>query len=64
MVRRQAGHWRLKAAVCAAIVAWQVYEMATASVFAPNEGNYLRYLIVGCALFGLVLSLVKLSGED
>jgi hypothetical protein len=64
MVRRQSSHWGLKAAVCAAIVAWQVYEMATASVFEPNEGNFLRYLIVGCALFGLVASLVKLSSEE
>jgi uncharacterized membrane protein YjfL (UPF0719 family) len=64
MVRRRAGHWGLKAAVCAAIVAWQVYEMATASVFEPNEGNYLRYLALGGALFGLVASLLKLSAED
>jgi hypothetical protein len=64
MVRRQAGHWGLKAAVCAAIVAWQVFEMASASVIEPNEGNFLRYLIAGCALLGLIVSLQKLGAEN
>ena len=54
-------NWGRWAAVCAAVVVWQIYEIASASVFSPNEGNYLRYLIIGTALFGLVASLVKLS---
>ncbi len=63
MVRQREKHWGLKAAVCAAIVVWQVYDMAKASVFSPSEGGYLRYFIIGAALFGLVASLVKLSAD-
>jgi hypothetical protein len=63
MVRRPGKHWGLKAAACAAIVVWQIYEMASASVLSPSEGNYLRYLAIGAALFGLVASLLKLSAD-
>jgi hypothetical protein len=63
MVQRQGNHWGLKAAACAAIVAWQIYDLAKASAFLSNEGDYLRYLVIGAALFGLVASLVKLSAD-
>jgi hypothetical protein len=63
MVQRPEKNWGLKAAACAAIVIWQIYDMASASVFSPNEGNYLRYLVIGAALFGLVASLVKLTAD-
>lgn len=54
-------HWGLKAAACAAI--WQIYELASASVFEAGEGNLLRYAIIGAALCGLVASLLKLSAD-
>ena len=54
-------NWGLRAAVCAAVVVWQIYEMARASVSSPSEGNALRYLILAAALFGLVFSLLKLG---
>ncbi|MGD0563932.1 MAG: hypothetical protein ABSA66_12655 [Roseiarcus sp.] len=63
MVQRREKNWGLKAAACGAIVIWQIYDMASASVFLPNEGNYLRYLVIGAALFGLVASLVKLTAD-
>ncbi len=63
MVHRREKNWGLKAAACGAIVIWQIYDMASASVFSPNEGNYLRYLVIGAALFGLVASLVKLTAD-
>lgn len=63
MVERTGKHWGLKAAACAAIVVWQIYEMASASVFSPSEGDYLRYLVIGAALFGLVASLLKHSAD-
>ncbi len=63
MVQRPGKHWGLKAAACAAIVVWQIYEMASASVFSSSEGNYLRYIAIGAALFGLVTSLLKLSAD-
>lgn len=61
MASRQQGNWGLKAIACAAVVIWQIYDMASASVLAPNEGNLLRYAVVGAGLVGLVASLVKLS---
>ena len=56
-------HWGLKATACAAIVVWQIYEMANASVFLSNDGGYLRYFVIGAALFGLVASLLKLTAD-
>ena len=64
MVKRQSKNWGLRAALCAAIVVWQIYEMATASVFAPGDASYAHYLIVGVALVGLVASLLKLVVEN
>jgi hypothetical protein len=63
MVKSQSKNWGLRAAFCAAVVAWQVYELATASVFAPGDSGYVNYLIVGVALIGLVASLLKLVVE-
>ncbi len=64
MVKRQSKNWGLRAAFCAAVVVWQVYEMATASVSAPGDAGYVNYLIVGVALIGLVASLLKLVVES
>jgi len=63
MVKRQSKNWGLRAALCAAIVVWQIYEMATASVFAPGDASYAHYLIVAVALVGLIASLLKLVVE-
>ena len=59
MAKREGGHWGVKAALCAAIILWQVCDMATASVLSPADNGYMRYLIVGVALIGLVASLLK-----
>jgi hypothetical protein len=56
-------HWGLKATACAAIVVWQIYEIANASAFMPNDAGYLRYLVIGAALFGLIASLMKLTAD-
>ena len=64
MVKRQSKNWGLRAALCAGIVIWQIYEMATASVFAPGDPSYMHYLIIGVALVGLVASLLKLVVEN
>ena len=63
MVKRESGRWGLKAAVCAAIVVWQIYEMAVASVHASFDVGYASYLIIGLALVGLIASLLKLVTE-
>jgi hypothetical protein len=64
MVRRQSKNWSLRAALCAAVVIWQIYEMATASVFSPGDAGYVHYLVIGVALVGLVASLLKLVVEN
>jgi hypothetical protein len=51
----------MRAAVCAAVVVWQIYESARASLFSSGEGELLRFLILGAALCGLVVSLLKLG---
>ena len=63
MYRRQGSNWGLKAAACAGIVVWQFYEIVNSTVFTPNESNYLRYLAIAAALFGLVASLVKHTSD-
>ena len=63
MVKSQSKNWGLRAALCAAVVIWQIYELATASVFAPGDFGYVDYLIVAVALIGLIASLLKLVAE-
>jgi len=63
MVKSQGKNWGLRAALCGAVVVWQVYQLATAKMFALGESSYVNYLIVGVALIGLVASLVKLVAE-
>lgn len=61
MALRQGSNWDLKAAACAAIVVWQIYDLASASVSSSNDGNLLRYAVIGAGLVGVIASLVKLS---
>jgi hypothetical protein len=63
MVKRESKNWGLRAAACAAVVIWQIYELAAASVFTPGDIGYMHYLIIGVALVGLVASLLKLVVE-
>jgi hypothetical protein len=63
MVKNQSKNWGLRAALCAAVVVWQIYVLATASVSAPGDIGSGTYLIVGVALIGLVASLLKLVVE-
>ncbi len=63
MVERKGKNWGLRAVVFAAIVVWQIYDMARASVFTSNGGDLLRYVVIGAALLGLVASLLKLSAD-
>jgi hypothetical protein len=64
MVKSQSKNWGLRAALCAAVVVWQIYQLATASVFAPGDSGYVNYLVVGVALIGLIASLLKLVVES
>ena len=61
--RQGTQHWGVKAAACAAVVAWQVYELAKDSVFSASEGNLLHYGVIAAALGGLVVSLLRLNAD-
>ena len=61
MPRAQRKNWGMRAAAFAAIIVWQIYESARASLSSSDDGALLRYLIIGAALFGLIVSLVKLG---
>lgn len=61
MVERQGKNWGLRAAICAAVVAWQIYDMVSARLTQSSEGDVLRLFVIGAALFGLIVSLVRLS---
>jgi len=62
--RQGTQHWGLKAAACAAVVTWQIYELAKDSVFAVRESNLPHYILIAAALGGLVVSLLKLGADD
>jgi hypothetical protein len=64
MVKRESKNWGLRAALCAGVIVWQIYEMSSASLFAPSDLGYAHYLIIGAALAGLTASLVKMLVED
>jgi hypothetical protein len=64
MVRHQAKNWGLRATLCAGVVIWEIYQMATTSVMTPGQGGYTGALILGAALVGLVASLLKMSTES
>jgi hypothetical protein len=64
MVSRQGKNWGLRAALCAGVVIWEIYQMATTSVTTPGQGGYVGALILGAALAGLVASLLKMSTES
>ncbi|MGD0188736.1 MAG: hypothetical protein ABSC25_26320 [Roseiarcus sp.] len=61
MLQRSGKNWGLRALGCAAIVVWQIYEMASARVSGSNDDDALRYVVIGAALIGLIASLVRLS---
>jgi len=61
MAERQGKNWGLRAVVCAAVVAWQIYDMVSARLTQSSEGDALRFVVIAAALFGLIVSLVRLS---
>ncbi len=63
MIQGPGKNWGLRAAVCAAVVAWQIGELASARAVFSNESDALRYLVIGAALIGLVASMVKLIAD-
>jgi len=58
MERRQGRHWGFRAALFAAILLWQAYELVSA--FALGDAGGVHYFIFGGALVGLIASLMKL----
>jgi hypothetical protein len=61
MAQPRKKNWGLQGAFCAAVSAWQIYEMAAATEAPQQAVALLQYVALGCALLGLVGALVMLG---
>jgi len=64
LVKRQSKNWGLRAMLFGAVVAWQVFDLASGSVSAPDDAANWHYLVIGAALIGLVTSLLRVVVEE
>ncbi len=63
-VRNSRGKWAKLALMTAAVSAWLVYDMATATESPSPLLGVLQYFLLACALFALVGSLIKLAAAE
>ena len=61
MDRPKTKNWGLQAALCGGVVAWQIYDMATATEAPRQALTLLHYFLIGCGLIGLVGALVMMA---
>lgn len=54
------GNWGRIALVSAAVAVWLIYDMATATEAPRQAVAILQYVLLACALIGLVRSVMKL----
>ncbi len=54
-------NWTLQAILCAGVVAWQGYDLATAVEAQPTALVALQWLLIACGLVGGVGALVMLA---
>ncbi len=54
-------NWGLQVALCAGIVLWQVYDLATATETPPTTLLALQYFAIACGLVGGVGGLVMMA---
>ena len=54
-------NWTLQAILCAGVVAWQGYDLATAVEAQPTALLALQWLLLACGLVGGVGALVMLA---
>jgi hypothetical protein len=53
-------NWGLQVALCAGVVAWQVYDLATATEAPSSALLALQYVLIACGLIGGVGGLVMM----
>jgi multisubunit Na+/H+ antiporter MnhE subunit len=58
------GKWLKLALMTAAVSAWLIYDMATATESPSQLLLILQYFLLACALFSLVGSLIKLASPQ
>jgi hypothetical protein len=54
-------NWGVQAALCAGVVVWQIYEMATATEAPGQALALLQYSLLGCGAVGFIGALVMLA---
>lgn len=54
-------NWGLQVALCAGVVAWQVYDLATATEAPSTALLALQYFLIACGLVGGVGGLVMMT---
>ncbi len=54
-------NWTLQAILCAGVVAWQGYDLATAVEAQPTALVALQWLLIACGLVGGVGALVMMA---
>jgi hypothetical protein len=54
-------NWGLQAALCAAVVAWQAYDIASATEEPRQAVALMQYFVIGSGLVGLVSALVLMA---
>jgi len=61
MAQPKTKNWGLQAALCVGIVAWQIYDMATATEAPGQALSLLHYFLIFCGLVGGVGALVMMA---
>ena len=61
MAQGKTKNWGLQAALCGAIVVWQIYEMASATEAPSQALALLNYFLLSCGLVGGVGALVMMA---
>ena len=61
MAAQRGKSWGLQVALCAGVLAWQIYDLSTATEASPQVLMLLEYLVIGLAAVGLVGGLVMWS---
>ena len=58
------GKWGKLALLCAAVAAWNIYDISSATETPRQAVMVLQYFLLACALIGLAGALVKLMSID
>ena len=54
-------NWAPQVALCAGLVAWQVYQMATATEASSSALLALQYFLIACGVVGAVGGLIMMA---